>query len=197
MYLTEKLSRRRFAGTAIFASLASLVPFALMGCGVFSDILAWTSVASVAIDGIVTVLGPFMPPGGATVILAIKSFLADLAGAASEYESDTNPADKATLLAKIRTLLTDIAMNFQSFLAQINLGNNPIVAVVLGLAQVILAAIAGFLGQLPTPTTIPIKATVGGKPLSVVPKYYKRVADFKKDYNAVCAANSHPEIELK
>ena len=117
-----KHSRRHFNGIAIFAALASAMPFALTSCGIFPDILAWTSVAGVALDGIVTALGSFMPPGGVALITAIKSFLSDLAGAVTEYQNDTNPADKAPLLAKIRTLLTDIAANFQSFLAQINLG---------------------------------------------------------------------------
>lgn len=194
-----QISRRNCSklwGSAVLFLAAGISPFAT-GCGVFSDILAWTNIAGVAIDGIVTALGPFMPPGGAQIVLLIKAFLTDLAGTVTEYENDTNPIDKATLLAKIRTLLDDIATNFQAFLAQINLGNNPIVAVVLGLAQVILAAIAGFLGQLPTPTTIPLKLIVNGKPLTVVPKYYKRVQDFKSDYNSVCILNHHPELEIR
>jgi hypothetical protein len=173
------------------------MPFALMGCGLFSDILTWTSVAGVALDGIVTVLGSFMPPGGVAAIKGIKAFLADLAGAVTQYQNDTNPADKATLLAKIRTLLGDIATNFQSFLAQLNLGNNPIVTLVLGLAQVILSAIMGFLGQLPaTGRTLSTSLTLGGKTLVVTPKYYKRVSQFRDEYNAVCSANGHAEIEI-
>jgi hypothetical protein len=193
-----KLSRRQFTSTALFGAFVSVLPLALMGCGIFSDILTWTAVAGVALDGIVTVLGNFMPPGGGALITAIKSFLTDLAGAVTEYQNDTNPADRATLLAKIRTLLGDIATNFQNFLSQINLGNNPIVAVVLGLAQVILAAIAGFLGQLPTTGTRMLSSTmtINGKTVTVVPKYYKRVADFRKDYDAVAVANGHPEIQI-
>ncbi len=192
-----KLSRRQFSGTAILAALASALPVVMTSCGIFSDILAWTNVASLALDGIVTLLGNFMPPGGALAISAIKAFIADLAGAVSEYQNDTNPADKATLLAKIRSLLTDIASNFQSFLAQINLGNNPIVEVILGLAQVILSAIMGFLGQLPaTGKTLSTTVKVGGKTLAVTPKYYEHVSDFKRDFNAVCDANNHKELEI-
>jgi hypothetical protein len=195
-----QISRRNCSklwGSAVLFLAAGVSPF-MAGCGIFSDILAWTSVAGVAIDGIVTALGSFMPPGGALIVVAIKAVLTDLAGAVTEYQNDTNPADKATLLAKIRTLLSDISANFQSFLALINLGNNPIVAVVLGLAQVILAAIAGFLGQLPTTGTKMLSGavTVNGKTVAVVPKYYKRVADFRKDYDAVAVANGHPEIQI-
>lgn len=199
-----QISRRNFGKLWTSAALlmtAGVSPF-LTGCGIFSDILAWTNVAGVAIDGIVTALGPFMPPGGGQVILLIKAFLTDLAGTVTEYENDTNPADKATLLAKIRTILSDIATNFQSFLAGINLGNNPIVAVVLGLAQVVLAAIAGFLGELPTPTPpiVQLKivtVTVSGKALAVTPKYYKHVQAFISDYNSVCVANGHTELEIR
>lgn len=192
-----RISRRKFTSGALFTALVSVVPIAMTSCGIYSDILAWTRIAGVALDGIVTVLGSFMPPGGAAIIITIKAFLADLAGAVTEYQNDANPADKATLLAKIRTLLSDIATNFQSFLAQINLGTNPIVNLVLGLAQVILSAIMGFLGQLPAGgRTLSSQVKIGTKVLTVIPKYYKHATEFREDYNAVCAANSHPEIEI-
>jgi hypothetical protein len=196
-----EISRRSFGKMAIV--LAAGIPTFMTGCGIFSDILAWTNVAGVAFDGIVRALGAFLPPGGLVAINAIKIFLQDLAGAVTEYQNDTNPADKATLLEKIRTLLGDIAANFQTFLSQLNLGNNPIVAVVLGLAQVILAAIGGFLGQLPAPTTPIVQAKIaavsvpGYPPLTVTPKYYKRVQDFKSDYNAVCISYGHTEWEIR
>lgn len=194
-----QISRRNYSklcGSAALFLVLGGSPF-LMGCGVFSDILAWTNIAGVAIDGIVAVLGSFMPPGGGQIIQLIKAFLSDLAGAVTEYQNDTNPADKATYLAKIRTILGDIASNFQSFLAQINLGNNPIVAVVLGLAQVILAAIMGFLGELPTGAiALSPSIRIGTKVLTITPKYYKHVGDFQNDYNSVAIANGHPEIRI-
>src|SRR5215469_9628341 len=114
------LSRRQFASRSILALAVIGAPFSLSGCGIFSDILSWTSVASVALDGIVSVLGALLPPSGLAIVTLIKAALADLAGAITQYQADTNPADKATLLARIRTLLTAIAANFQSFLDQIN-----------------------------------------------------------------------------
>lgn len=195
-----QISRRNYSklcGSAVLWCLAGGAPFALMGCGLFSDILTWTSVAGVALDGIVAALGSFMPPGGGQIIQLIKAFLTDLAGTVTEYQADTNPADKATLLLKIRTLLGDISTNFQGFLGQLNLGSNPILNIVLGLAQVILAAIAGFLGQLPTPSAIPVKLMVSGKPLTITPKYYKHIQQFKSDWNSVCIMYSHPELEIR
>ena len=190
-----QIGRRKLCGSTVLLVLGGALPF-LVGCGIFSDILAWTNVAGVALDGIVAALGNYMPPGGGQIIQLIKAFLQDLAGAVTEYQNDTNPADKATLLAKIRTLLSDIATNFESFLAQINLGTNPIVNVVLGLAQVILAAIMGFLGQLPGAPRIPAMIRLSGETLQVTPKYYKYVSDFKADYNAVCILYTRPELEI-
>lgn len=195
------LSRRQFASRLIFAGTILSAPFSLTGCGIFSDILSWTAVASVALDGIVTVLGPLMPPSGQAIIVLIKAALADLAGAITQYQSDSNPADKATLLAKIRTFLEAIAANFQSFLGQIA-GNSPIINVVLGLAQVLLAAVMGFIGQLPpAPTgggkTLTLSASIGSHTVTVTPKYYKSVGAFKKDWNAVATGAGHAELVIK
>jgi hypothetical protein len=198
-----KIGRRTFAklsGTMLLALAAIGAPFTMFGCGVFSAIAAWIPVAGAAIDGIVTVLGTFMPPGAALIITAIKAALTSLAGAVNEYQGDTNPADKANALAKIRTFLTDIGNNFQSFLQQLNLGNNPILNIVIGLANVILAAIMGFLGQLPVSVgtrTLSSTYTVGGTSHPVTAKYYRNVKDFRNDYNAVCMQNGHTEIELR
>lgn len=198
-----RISRRNFgklwSSAALFVT-AGTTPF-LTGCNVFSDILNWTSVAGVAINEIVMALGPLMPPGAGPIILLIKAFLTDLAAAVTEYQGDTNPTDKATLLAKIRTILGDIATNFQAFLTQIT-GNNPVVGVVLALAQVLLSAIAGFLGELPTPTP-PIvlmkivSVTIAGQTRAVTPKYYKRVQTFRADWNVVCVEEKHPELEIR
>ena len=72
-------------------------------------------------------------------------------------------------------------------------------SLVLGLAQVVLAAIAGFLGQLPTTGTkmLGSTVTVSGKTLPVVPKYYKNVGQFKSDWNAVCVAHGVTGIEIQ
>jgi len=38
---------------------------------------------------------------------------------------------------------------------------------------------------------------VSGKTVAVTPKYYKRVQEFKSDFNAVCIANGHVELEIR
>ena len=93
--------------------------------------------------------------------------------------------------------------NFQSFLDQLHIGTNPIETIIIGLANIFLAAIAGFLGQLPAPAggaktkTLTTSFKLGGKSMVIVPRYYKHASDFKSDWNRVCAADQHPEIELK
>lgn len=170
----------------------------MVGCSVFDDILTWIPVGLTALQGIVTVLGTLIPPGAMQVLVLIKLGFTDLQATVSQYNSDTNPADKATLLAKIRTILADLVTNFQSFLGDLSLGNNPIVNIVVGLANIILAAIAGFEGQLPATTAKLLGVTfrVGNKVQTVTPKFYKKTSMFKSDYNAVCVQYNHPELEL-
>jgi hypothetical protein len=195
------MNRRSFNRNTMFLILgACAAPFSMTGCGLLSDLQAWIPIANAAISGIVTVIGTFMPPGALLIINIIKAALSDLGSTIAQYEADSNPADKATWEAKISTILTDIASNFQNFLAQLNLGNNPIMNIVIGLAQVVLAAIEGFLGQLPATAktkTIGTSFIVGGKLMAVTPKYYKKVQQFKSDYNAVCIQYNHTEIEIK
>jgi hypothetical protein len=160
--------------------------------------MTWIPVGIAAVDSIVALLGPLVPPGAAAIITLVKAGFASLSAVVAEYNADTNVADKATLLAKIRTLLKDIADNFGTFLNQLNLGTNPIVIIVMGLARIILNALAGFLGQLPAgPTAMATSVRIGNQTLTITPKYYKNVKDFKSDFNAVATINHHPEIALR
>jgi hypothetical protein len=197
------LSRRdlgKYTGSGLLWLAAGFSALTMQGCNVFDSIMTWIPIGLTALQGIVIVLGPLIGPGAAAIIVLIKAAFADLSAAVSEYNADTNPADKATLLAKIRTFLGDIVAHFKDFLNALNLANNPIVAIVVGLAGVIISALMGFLGQLPT--TAGAKAvsgafTLGGKSYPVAPKFYKRVSDFKHDFNSVATTNGHPEISIK
>lgn len=196
----QQLTRRTFGKVTGFflLGLTTLSSAFLVGCGIFSDIEAWVPIGIAAVNGIVTVLGPLVLPGATAIIVLIKAAFADLTATITEYQNDTNPADKASWEAKIATILNDIASNFQSFLNSLNLGSNPIEAIIIGLANVFLAAISGFLGQLPsTSKSLGMTAHVGTKTLTVIPKFYRKPADFRKDWNAVCVADGHPEIQLK
>jgi hypothetical protein len=181
--------------------LAAVGSMEFTGCSstVFSQILSWIPVGISAITGIVTVLGPLVPPQALVVIGLVKAAFADLSATVTQYMNDTNPADKAGWLAKIRTILNDIVTNFQAFLDQLNLGGNPIEAIVLGLAQVVLSALAGFLGQLPAAGGKTVSETfrIGrGRLVAYTPHFYKSVNEFKTAYNSVCVANNHQEVEI-
>jgi hypothetical protein len=196
------LTRREFSkrtGTGLLA-LATGLSFTLTGCNVFDSIANWIPTGIAAINGIITVLGALVPPQALVIISLVKAALADLAATVNQYRNDTEPTHKDTLLHKIRTILADIVQNFQSFLDALNLGSNPIEAVVIGLANIILSAIAGFIGQLPAPPagTVPVATTfhVGGRQMPITPKLYKNNKGFIADYNQVAEIFHHPEIDL-
>lgn len=193
------MNRRSFvkgSSTGLLYFVVGGSAIALDGCSVFTDILNWIPTGLTAIQGIVTILGPLIPPQALAVIVVIKAGFADLQAAVAQYNADTNPADKATLLAKIRTFLGDITNNFQSFLNALNLGNNPIINIVIGLADIVISAIEGFMGQLPSPAPVPATLRLGAKVVTITPKFYKNTSDFKKDYNSFAIANGHPEIKI-
>jgi len=208
------ITRREFTGfltgTALLASTGSAT-ILLNACNpssVFAEIEAWacppaggtTSPLQNAINGIVTILGPFLPPGATVLIAAITASVTAACGATQEYLNTTPPP--VGIIAKIQTALTDIADNLQAFLNAFNIPGNPIIAVVIGLAQVILSTIAGFLGKLPVAAgaakTMVIRASVrfSGVSAPVTPKV-RTVKSFKSDYNAVCEAHGQTAIELQ
>lgn len=195
------MDRRQFTSRIVLILAALSAPFSMAGCGIFSDISAWIPTAIIAINGIVSLLGALVPSGAMAIVVLIDAALNSLKATIDEYNADTNPADKATLLAKIRTILTDISTNFQSFLNALNIGNNPIVTIVIGLANIVLSAIAGFLNALPVAAGAGTQVksasyTLGGKTWPIIPKLYKSVAAFKSDWNEVCKVNNHPETEI-
>jgi len=194
------MNRRTFVGRMVLLVGVLSAPFSMTGCGIFSDISAWIPTAIIAVNGIVSLLGALVPSPAMAIVVLIDAALNSLKATIDQYNADTNPADKATLLAKIRTILVDISSNFQSFLNALNIGNNPIVTIVIGLANIILSAIAGFINALPAAGAGTKMAsatlTLGGKTMPVVPKLYKNVKDFQADYNEVCKINNHPEIEI-
>ena len=62
-----------------------------------------------------------------------------------QYQGDPLPADKANLLAEIKTFLKDIANNFQLFLNALGTAG-PVLSVVLGIIQVVLSTLASSAG---------------------------------------------------
>jgi hypothetical protein len=193
------MNRRSFAKYTGIGLLGLTINFeSCTASSVFNSILTWIPIGVSAIQGIVTLLGALVPPQATAIITLVNAGFASLLATVTQYENDTNPADKATILAKIHTILADIVTNFKSFLGALNLGNNPIEAIVIGLANIILAAIAGFINQLPVSNiTTSMSYKLDRKSITVIPKYYKNVAQFKLDYNTEANSHGHPELDLK
>jgi hypothetical protein len=165
---------------------------------IFADIVAWIPTAKNAFKGILTILGPFLPAGAQVLADAVFASLDTVAAAVAEYNA-APAAAKATALGKIRVVLQVVADNIQTFLNDFNLTGNPIIAVVIGLAEVILSTIAGFIGQLPIAghkvglgrTSV----TFSGVSKPIVPKM-RTLKQFRNDYNAVTEANGQSQIDI-
>lgn len=192
------MTRRDF-GKRTGAGLLTLAvgsTFTLSGCNVFTDIENWIPVGRSAFQGIVTLLtgaGLLSPPIAMLVPLILAGF-DDILADVKAYRATQPPP--AGLLAKIEEVFNLLVGNFQSLLSQV--AANPIAALVIGLAQIILSTIAGFLGQLPAATSSLQRSRtfrVGSHTVAITPQQ-RSIRQFKRDYNAAAAAGGHPEIEL-
>jgi hypothetical protein len=161
------------------------------GCGsVFNDILNWIPVGEAAVNSILAVLaanGVILIPGLQVYVSLIEAGLTALTGAIKEYQS-TVPAPVGAL-AKIETAFKDVVDNFKNFLASLNVSGG-LLAIIVGIAQVVLSTIAAFMNQLPAASSL--KRTVvlghtflvGSTTAVVIPKDRTRRA-FKRDFNSV------------
>jgi len=197
------LTRRDFGLSLGGGVLAMSGGFVIEGCNaasVFANIENWVSVGEKAFAGIVTLLGPFLPPGATAIIAVVNASFATLMAAIKEYLASP-AAGQPAILPKIEAALQSIADNIQTFLTALNITGNPIVAVVIGLAQLILATIAGFLNGLPVAKngakTYRVRSvvTVGGQSAPIVPKM-RSISSFKSAYNGIAESNGHAEIDL-
>jgi hypothetical protein len=193
-----QLSRRQFARhtilTAIGLRIATLsgISAFLVSCGgnVFSSILTWIPVGESALNSILSVLsanGIVLIPGLQVYVSLIEAGFTALTAAIKEYQS-TVPAPVGAL-AKIETAFADVVNNFKTFLSSLSV-NGGLLAIIVGLAQIVFSTIAAFMNQLPAASSM--KRTVilgntflvGSATVTVVPKERTRRA-FKHDFNAV------------
>jgi hypothetical protein len=193
-----QLSRRQFARhtilTAIGLRIATLsgISAFLVSCGgnVFSNILSWIPIGEAALNSILAVLsanGIILIPGLQVYVSLIEAGLTALTAAIKEYQS-TVPAPVGAL-AKIETAFKDIVDNFKTFLASLNVSGG-LLAIIVGLAQVVLSTIAAFMNQLPAASslrrTVVLGHTflVGSATVTVIPKQRNR-KEFKNAINGV------------
>jgi len=190
-------TRRSFiqmAGSGLIIVSASGFALTASGCPTIEqDVENWIPIGLDALNSIQTLLGPLVSPAIALIIAPIKTAFADLLAATEQYANDTNPADKATTLAKIQTYLNDITTNFQNLFNALPGGG--IVALALSLASIVLSTIAGFLGELAPSVSMQKQFMIKGNVMHITPvKRTKR--KFKSDWNSLAKANNHPEIEM-
>lgn len=161
-----------------------------VSCNLFNDILNWVPVGEASLNSILSVLtgnGILISPGMQAIVTLIEGGFNSLTAAIKEYQS-TTPAPVGAL-AKIEAAFTDVVTNFQSFLSGLNVSSG-LLAIVVGLAQVVFSTVTAFMNQLPASSslkrTLVLGSTVkvGSSTATVVPKLRTRRA-FKKDFNAV------------
>jgi hypothetical protein len=181
---------------------AAGLSFLASGCGWATDIEAWVPIATFALSKIQALLGPLATPIITPIFGVITTALNDLLAATQQYSSDTVAADKATALARINTYLADITSNFQNLLNSLPAGG--IVDLVVGLVQVILTTIAGFVAKAPAApagTTTARRAVMPGQisfhgQTMQIPAIYRNKKKFQQDFDSVCKLAGHPEAEI-
>jgi hypothetical protein len=197
----EMITRRSFVQKISGAALmlwAGTLSVLTTGCSAITDIIHWIPVALVALNSIQNLLGPILSPVINSTLTPIKTAFSDLLAAAQAYNSDTNPADKATNLAKIQTFLNNITTSFQNLITSIPGG--AIASLVLGLVQIILSTIAGFVNELPTTpapaVTMSRMLSINGQSIPIIAVKNPTNRGFKKSWNAAVESGGHPEMKM-
>jgi hypothetical protein len=190
------ISRREFGrlAGAVTLVLASAASIELSGCNVWTDIETWVPVGIAAFESVVTLVAPLASPAVTAIAETVKAGFAALAAAVNQYIS-APASQKTTFLAKVQLIFEDIATNLQGFLNAVNVGtSNPIIKIVLGLVNIILSTIAGFVSQI-GPATASRVLRLAGQSTTVTP-VNRTKKSFKRDFNAACVAAGHPEAEI-
>ena len=190
-----KVTRRSFS-TWLLLFAVGIAAFTMSGCNVLQDLIDYIPWIVRALQSISSIVGPFMPAPAATILGIITGALTDLQAACVQYQGDPLPADKANLLAEIKTFLKDIANNFQLFLNALATAG-PVLGVVLGIIQVVLSTLGWFSGSLPVSATatamqMPMTLRASNQILYIIPQK-RSLKQFKQDFNTVVQNNGHPE----
>jgi hypothetical protein len=164
------------------------------GCNVFTDIENWVPVGEAAVNSILSVLtanGVVIAAPLQAIVSLVEAGFAALTAAIKEYQS-TVPAPVGAL-AKIEEAFTAIVDNFRTFLTSLSVSGG-LLAIIVGLAQIVFSTIAAFMNQLPAASslrrTVVLGATfrVAGSTAVIVPRHRTRRA-FKHDWNGVLATS--------
>jgi hypothetical protein len=188
------MNRRAFNRMLLLGMAAIAMP--MTGCDIVADLIDYIPWIVRALNSIQSILGSFMPPPAGAILSIILGALADLQASLVQYQADSIPADKASLLAKIKTFLRDIGSNFQLFLDNLGpLGTIP--TVIIGIIQVVLSTLGWFSGNLPQSAVVaampmPMTLRATNQILYVTPQK-RSLKQFKSDFNSVVILGGHSE----
>jgi hypothetical protein len=199
-----EVSGKGALGVAVLTATAGTAGFVMEGCTltvdkILTDIENWVPVGLAAFQAIVTLLDGAAAPLAPIVSIITAAFnqvVADI----KMYQAITPPP--AGALASIEAALQIIVTNFQAFLSSLNITDSKLVTLVIGFAEIILNTIAGFAAQLGSTSTalhveVAKTVTVSGKTVAVTASTNTLTRrSFKKAWNKVAVAGSHPECEL-
>ncbi len=202
------MNRRTFVqrtGGALVALAAIGTSAFTSGCNnIFTDILNWVPVGLSAISSVLTLLsgaGLVLGPGVMVIMGLIQAGMADLKLAIVQYQSTTPPP--AGSLAKIDAFLSDLVSNIGNVMQQLPGGTSNVITLVVGLFELVLSTIQGFITQVPMAAAMPrTKAMlarplmVNGRAVVIYPRTNLSRRHFIHDFNALATAGGHPEAKL-
>ena len=203
------LSRRQFIeksgqgviGTALTLATAGGSMFVLEGCAFsIQSVLNWTKVGSGTIGSIVNLL-----VGAGILVCATCSVLANAAmaaitaiGTAVQNYINADPAGKTTLLGKIQTALQAGLAASTAFFESLSIPGQSLASLIVGLAGLVLNAIAGFIGQIGVPAAmyaIARTTRVGAQSINVTPTVMSE-KQFRSAVNKLLVQYGYPQEVL-
>ncbi len=202
------LNRRQFGttslkGIALLAVAASWFGTSAASCAdVFARISAYVGVGISAVTSVVNLLagaGIITLPEGTLISLVlnmIKAAWADVTKAVADYQN-APAASKATFAQKLSTALAAVQAEIQQFWSDVKIPDAQLASTVAGLLGLVVSTIAGFITALPAPTPTPSMAAAKPlkKTLIVTPKQLSPT-EFRKQFNAILAANGHQQYSI-
>jgi hypothetical protein len=205
-HMTRSAAELYLARTLLL-STATGSALALGGCDVWSAIVSWEPTAKAALNGIITILGANGFPisqAAAAIVQTIEAALDQLIADVQAYKAVTPPPVGA--LQKIETAFSIITANFQTFLADIQVPDSPLLETIVAIVRVILSTIAGFENKTGA-GVVSSAMRIGGargnaRVITITPKL-RTPGGFKRDYNSQLAAGATagvkcpPEVYLK
>ena len=188
------LTRREFSKTVPLGLLALSMAgsLSLEGCSVIGDIqnglnaaqTGWGLVlAELEKDGILTATNP--------LVAEVNAAFTAAQAAIATY----NDSPSTTTKQKIAAVLEALSAAIQAFLAAAPISVGPLLTAIVGALSIILSTIAGFLTELPAPTTTPslVFTTKAGTSVTIVPQK-RSVRAFKSAWNG--QVGGYPDMAL-